>query len=211
MLKLSKIEKEILDLLLSASPKATAQKLNVDIQKVYSTKHYFLCKVQNAEEFLAVAKSKYKPLIRRRLNTPKIMPLEDEEEEILKVNVDYDVTQVEVNDLVTVSVELEFNPPVEMEAGMVVLDVSVPTGFAPVIESITEVVDDDDNIKRYEVAGRKVIFYIENMFPGDRVSFEFQVKALYPVKAKSVSSQAYSYYKPEIKGETLSQELSVSE
>ena len=80
MLKLSKIEKEILDLLLSASPKATAQKLNVDIQKVYSTKHYFLCKVQNAEEFLAVAKSKYKPLIRRRLNTPKIMPLEDEEE-----------------------------------------------------------------------------------------------------------------------------------
>jgi hypothetical protein len=49
------------------------------------------------------------------------------------------------------------------------------------------------------------------MFPGDRVSFEFQVKALYPVKAKSVTSQAYSYYKPEIKGETLSQELSVSD
>ena len=49
------------------------------------------------------------------------------------------------------------------------------------------------------------------MFPDDRVSFDFQVKALYPVKAKSVSSQAYSYYKPEIRGETLSQELSVSD
>ena len=94
---------------------------------------------------------------------------------------------------------------------MVVLDVSVPTGFAPVTESIAEVVDREDNIKRYEVAGRKVIFYIENMFPGDIISFDFQVKALYPVKAKSVSSQAYSYYKPEIRGETLSQELSVSE
>jgi len=49
------------------------------------------------------------------------------------------------------------------------------------------------------------------MFPGDRVSFEFNVKALYPVKAKSVSSQAYSYYKPDIRGETLSEELSISE
>jgi CD109 antigen len=143
----------------------------------------------------------------KRFNLPGV---EEEAEEILKVTVDYDVTQVEVNDLVKVSVELEFNPPVDMEAGMVVLDVSVPTGFAPVTESIAEVVDAEDNIKRYEVAGRKVIFYIENMFPGDVVSFDFEVKALYPVKAKSVSSQAYSYYQPEIRGETLSPEFSVS-
>ena len=94
---------------------------------------------------------------------------------------------------------------------MVVLDVSVPTGFAPVDGSIAGIVEMEHNVKRYEIAGRKIIFYIENMFPGDSVSFEFQVKALYPVKAKSVSSQAYSYYTPEIKGETLSQEISVSE
>jgi CD109 antigen len=144
----------------------------------------------------------------KRFNMPEA---EEVETEILKVNVDYDVTQVEVNDLVTVSVDLEFNPPIQMEAGMVVLDVSVPTGFAPVTESVAEVVERNDNIKRYETAGRKVIFYIENMFPGDKISFEFQVKALYPVKAKSVSSEAYSYYQPEIRGETLSQELSVTE
>jgi CD109 antigen len=144
----------------------------------------------------------------KRFNLPEIV---EEEEEILKVSVDYDVTQVEVNDLVNVSVELEFNPPVEMEAGMVVLDVSIPTGFAPVVESITKVVDKEERFKRYEVAGRKVIFYIENMFPNNIISFNFQVKALYPVKAKSVNSQAYSYYKPEIRGEALSQELTVSE
>lgn len=138
------------------------------------------------------------------------LPTTGKEEEILKVNVSYDVTQVEVNDIVKVSAELEFDPPTDMEAGMVVLDVSVPTGFAPVTESIDEVVEMKDNIKRYEIAGRKVIFYIENMFPGDKASFDFQIMALYPVKAKSVSSQAYSYYEPEIRGETLSQELSVS-
>ncbi|OGN87482.1 MAG: hypothetical protein A2158_08545 [Chloroflexi bacterium RBG_13_46_14] len=132
-------------------------------------------------------------------------------EEILKVDVNYDATQVEVNDLVKVTASVEFNPPEFMEAGMVVLDVSVPTGFVPVTDSIIEVVENDENIKRYEVAGRKVIFYIENMMPGDRVAFSFYVMAQYPVKAKAVASQAYSYYKPEIRGETLGQDMVVTE
>jgi CD109 antigen len=143
----------------------------------------------------------------KRFNLPEA----EEGEEILKISVNYDVTQVEVNDLVKVSVELEFAPPLPIEAGMVVLDVSVPTGFAPVTESITEVVDQEEKIKRYEVAGRKVIFYIENMLPGDKISFSFNVKAMYPVKAEGVSSQVYSYYKPEIRGETLSQGIVVSD
>jgi CD109 antigen len=81
------------------------------------------------------------------------IPDAEQGEEILKIEVDYNTTQVEVNDLVEVSVELEFAPPIEMEAGMVVLDVSVPTGFAPVIDSVVEVVNGDENIKRYEIAG----------------------------------------------------------
>jgi CD109 antigen len=64
-------------------------------------------------------------------------------------------------------------------------------------------------IKRYEVAGRKVIFYIENMHPGDKISFSFSARALYPVKAKGVTSVAYSYYKPELRGETLSEDVTV--
>jgi CD109 antigen len=137
------------------------------------------------------------------------LPEAEKGDEILKVTVDYDVTQVEVDDLVTVSVKLEFNPPIPMEAGMVVLDVSVPTGFTPVTETIAQVLEKEKRIKRYEVAGRKVIFYIENMKPGDKLAFSFKVKALYPVKAKGVTSQAYSYYKPEIRGETLSKDITV--
>jgi hypothetical protein len=41
------------------------------------------------------------------------------------------------------------------------------------------------------------------MQPGQLIAFDFQVKALYPVKAKGVTSTAYSYYRPDIKGETL--------
>ncbi|MBN2239651.1 MAG: hypothetical protein JW712_07745 [Dehalococcoidales bacterium] len=145
----------------------------------------------------------------KRYNLPEVdTPVEDE---ILSVDVIYDTTSVEVNDLVKVSVSLRFNPYENMEAGMVVLDVSVPTGFTPVADSIADVVEADDNIKRYETAGRKVIFYIENMYRGDEVSFNFYVKALYPVKAKAVTSQAYSYYQPDISAETLGEDITVTD
>lgn len=86
---------------------------------------------------------------------------------------------------------------------MVVLDISIPTGFVPVVDSVAGVVEREKTIKRYEVAGRKVIFYIENMFAGERISFSFDVQAMCPVRAKGVTSRVYSYYKPEISGETL--------
>jgi len=142
----------------------------------------------------------------RRFNLPQA----ETGDEILKINVDYDTTEVEVNDLVTVSVELEFNPPEPMEAGMVVLDISVPTGFTPVTESIAELIDKEEKIKRYEIAGRKVIFYIENMLQGDILAFSFKVQAMFPVKAKGVTSQVYSYYQPEIRGETLGEDVTIN-
>ncbi len=142
----------------------------------------------------------------KRFNLPEA---EKTEEDILKIDVNYDATEVEVNDLINISVELSFNPPVPMEAGMTVLDISIPTGFAPDNESITRLVEQQEKFKRYEVAGRKVIFYIENLFSGDTLNFSFKARAMYPVRAKGVSSQAYAYYQPEITGETLSDDVVV--
>ncbi len=142
-----------------------------------------------------------------RYNLPQTEP----EAEMFHINVDYDTHQVEVNDRIEIRVEVEFDPPLPIEAGMTVLDISVPTGFAPVEESIQAVAEAEPRIKRTDVAGRKVIFYIEDMAPGDEVVFQFEALASYPVKAKGVTSQVYAYYKPEWKGETLSQPVVVSE
>jgi CD109 antigen len=139
------------------------------------------------------------------------LPEAEKEAEIFHINVDYDTHQVEVNDRIEIKVEVEFDPPMPIEAGMTVLDISVPTGFVPVEESIQQVVEAEPRIKRYDVAARKVIFYIEDMAPGDTIEFQFEAQASYPVKAKGVTSQVYSYYKPEWKGETLSQPVVVSE
>jgi len=132
--------------------------------------------------------------------------------QMLNIDVAYDTTEVEVNDIVNVSVDLEFNPLPELdiaEAGMIVVDVSVPTGFEAVVDSLETVIARMPNIKRYDISGRKVIFYVENMKPGQQISFDFQVRALYPVKAKGVLSTAYSYYQPDIKGETLGAAVTV--
>ncbi|HLC23039.1 MAG TPA: alpha-2-macroglobulin family protein, partial [Dehalococcoidia bacterium] len=142
----------------------------------------------------------------RRFSAPEA---EGKAREALKIDVKYDTNQVAVNDLVNVSVDVAFSPLQPMEAGMVVVDISVPTGFAPVTESIDRAVKQEKKISRYDIAGRKVIFYVENMLPGDTIHFSFDVKARYPVKAKGVSSQAYSYYKPELSGETLGQDMVV--
>jgi CD109 antigen len=127
---------------------------------------------------------------------------------IFDIDVEYNTAQVAVNDLIDIDATVTFNPPEPIKAGMVVVDISVPTGFAAVDDSLAKLLD-RPGIKRYDVAGRKVIVYIEDMDPGDEVSFSFQARALYPVKAKSTVSSAYSYYTPDWRGETLSQAVTV--
>jgi CD109 antigen len=129
---------------------------------------------------------------------------------VFDITVDYNTAQVAVNDLIDIDATVTFNPPEPIKAGMVVVDISVPTGFAAVDESLTKLLE-QPGIKRYDVAGRKVIVYIEDMDPGDKVSFSFQARALYPVKAKGTVSSAYSYYTPDWRGETLGRAVTVQE
>lgn len=141
----------------------------------------------------------------KRFNLPTPEPVP----RAFDISVDYNTTRVEVDDVVTVSVKVGFQPRQPIEAGMVVLDVSVPTGFAVMPDSLESLLNERERIKRYDVAGRKVIFYLEDMVAGEQLAFDFKVRARFPVKAKSVSSEVYSYYQPELRGETLSDAVTV--
>ena len=131
--------------------------------------------------------------------------------DVFDITVDYGTDHVEVDDLITIAATVTFTPPGPIQAGMVVLDVAVPTGFAPVRETIARLVEETAKLKRYEIAGRKVILYIEDMRPGETISLEFQALARYPVRAMDVVSQVYSYYQPELRAETLGGAMSVTE
>jgi CD109 antigen len=184
----------------SGTQELSIEKENFDVLQVLALPVNDNVKITTSGEGEAIAQ------VVTRFNLPGV---ERTEPDILKIDVEYDAAEVAVNDLINISVNLSFNPPVPMEAGMTVLDISIPTGFAPVTESIEAVVAKEKKMKRYDIAGRKVIFYIEDMLPGEELDFTFQARAMYPVKAKGVSSKAYAYYQPEISGETLGSEIVV--
>lgn len=110
----------------------------------------------------------------------------------MELTVFYETEHIEVDDLVDVEVTLEYTGLKE-ETGMVILDVGVPTGFEPVDQSLRVLVEKQE-VQRAEIAGRKVIFYLDSLNQNEVYRFGFQIKALYPVRAEGVTSTAYEYY-----------------
>ncbi len=143
----------------------------------------------------------------RRFNIPDA---QSQSQSVFQLNVDYGTAQIALNNQITVKASVKFTPPEPLKAGMVVLDVALPSGFAPVTESLVALSKQQPKLKRYDLAGRKVMLYIEDMAPNDSLTLEFKAVALYPIKAQAVTSQAYSYYRPDWKGESLGGAMVVS-
>ena len=129
-----------------------------------------------------------------------------------QIEVDYSADHVAVDDIIDITASLKFNPPGNQaaDAGMIVLDVAVPTGFAPVDETLRTLVQEVAQVKRREVAGRKVVLYIEDLGPGESLVLPFKARAQYPVRAQPVTSQVYSYYNPDWRAETLGSRVTVT-
>ena len=134
--------------------------------------------------------------------------------ETFQIEVEYSADHVAVDDLLEITARFAYTPPESLgpapDAGMVVLDVAVTTGFAPVTDTVAALVEDNARVKRYEIAGRKVILYLEDLSPGDALEISFNARAQYPVRAQPVTAQAYSYYNPHWRGETLGDSVTVS-
>ena len=126
----------------------------------------------------------------------------------LEFDVEYDAANVAVNDIVDVHARVKYTGQAD-STGMLILDVAVPTGFTPVVSSLDDL-KQDRRISRYEIAGRKIILYVDDLLRGEELTFELQVLAQFPVKAIIPDSSAYSYYNPEIIAESRGQEIIVT-
>lgn len=120
-----------------------------------------------------------------------------------RLEMDYGARQIQVSNQLTIKSRVQYTPPQTTPSGMVVLEVALPTGFAAVEESLAALSRQQPRIKRYDTAGRKVELYIDELNPNETFNVEFKVTALFPVKAQAVTSQVYSYYNPEWRGENL--------
>ncbi|MBN1887007.1 MAG: hypothetical protein JW850_03420, partial [Thermoflexales bacterium] len=114
----------------------------------------------------------------------------------LGIQVSYDRSSLAVDDLVGVQVELSYNQP--GAAQWVIVDLGVPPGFSVLAEDMESLIAQSaglpTRIKRYELTGRSVILYLENV--GGTVRFNYRMKARLVVRAQVPASNVYDYYNP---------------
>ncbi|HLZ07832.1 MAG TPA: hypothetical protein VKT80_04540, partial [Chloroflexota bacterium] len=152
-----------------------------------------------------------------------------------KIDVAYGSTHLQVDDVLDITATVSFTPPSPpvpvplagatpvpdgqdpttsilppIRAGMVVADIAVPTGFALLPDTMRAAASQDQRIKRWDQADRKVIVYITDLAPGETLTFRFGAKAKYPVRAQPVVSQVYSYYRPDWRAEDAGQAVVVA-
>jgi CD109 antigen len=125
----------------------------------------------------------------------------------MSLEVTYDAEHVEVDDIVNVNVTVRYLG-LAQSSGMMIVDVGVPTGFAVVQESLDALVE-AGVVSRVEVAGRKVILYVDGLSGGEERTFVFKVRARFPVRAVIPDSKAYLYYEPETRAEDQGREITV--
>ena len=128
----------------------------------------------------------YLPWEKVQLPAPDFQPL--------TLDVKYDKTTLTQDDTATVTVTVK-NVTTRI-AEMPLIDVGVPPGFSVVPDELEKAVD-AKRISKYTVAARQVIIYIEKLEPGQEIKLTYQVRAKYPIKARSPLSKVYPYYNPE--------------
>ena len=143
-----------------------------------------------------------------RFNRPEV---ETQPVEIFTLDVDYSPDSVQVGDAISVSATVGFTPPADLDVGMVVLDIAVPTGFSPDVETLEAMASGNTKIRRYDIEGAKVVVYVEDLVANEAFDIQFDAKALHPVVTQPVTSQVYSYYNPQWRAEALGPSVTVEE
>jgi alpha-2-macroglobulin-like protein len=111
----------------------------------------------------------------------------------LSLDVKYDKTTLAQDDTATVTVTIK-NVTTKI-AEMPLIDVGVPPGFQVVPDDLEKAVE-SKSISKYTVAARQVIIYMEKLDPGQELKLTYQVRAKFPIKARTPLSKAYPYYNP---------------
>lgn len=112
----------------------------------------------------------------------------------VQIDVAYDRTELQVNDLVNVTAEVQLLTP--GVAGTLLVDLGIPPGFSPLTEDLDALVA-QGTIARYELTGRQILIYMTDVPSGQRYTLPYRLLARFPLQAQTPRSQAYDYYTPE--------------
>lgn len=134
---------------------------------------------------------------------PRETPARDE---ALSIEQQYNTTRLKKDDILSCRVTLRYNRP--EPANMTIVDLGLPPGFEVQADGF-QALKDRGVIEQYSVTGRQVILYFRELPAGKPVSFEYRLRAKYPVKAKAPGASAYQYYEPAVRSSTSPFEITV--
>jgi uncharacterized protein YfaS (alpha-2-macroglobulin family) len=114
----------------------------------------------------------------------------------MQIDVAYDRTTLAQHDTAGVTVRVKNTAQPAATVEMPLIDIGLPPGFTPITDELDAAVA-NGIISKYTVAARQLIIYMEKLEPGREVTLRYQLKAKYPIKARTPQSVAYPYYNPE--------------
>lgn len=109
---------------------------------------------------------------------------------ILDIETDYDRSGLNLNNTIKSKVKIENLSNKTLE--MVVLDLGIPPGFNVDSSKIKL----NKKVKNVEQTYRQIIVYFEKIEPKEKIVFEYDMFAKYPLKVKTPLSKIYEYYNP---------------
>jgi uncharacterized protein YfaS (alpha-2-macroglobulin family) len=124
----------------------------------------------------------------------------------LTIDVAYDALTLQAGDTLGVNVKVQYHRP--GTANMTIVDLGIPPGFA-VMPEFFQGLKDEGMIEKYTSNGRQITLYFREISSERPIEFAYELRAKFPVKAKTPKSVAYQYYEPEIRAEAAPVEIRV--
>ncbi|MCB0127369.1 MAG: hypothetical protein KDE58_34135, partial [Caldilineaceae bacterium] len=124
----------------------------------------------------------------------ELLPSTPATQEAVAIDVTYDRTELQVNDIVNATADVTLLAP--GMAGTLLVDLGIPPGFRPLTEEWEQMVA-SGLIERYELTGRQIIVYLTDVPSGQHYRLQYRLQARFPIEAQTPSSTAYDYYTPE--------------
>ena len=139
----------------------------------------------------------------RRLNIPTAKPTED-----LQIDIRYDRTTLAVNDLLKCSASVRNNTGHLLN--MAIVDLGIPPGFE-LDATVFGMMQQNGQIEKFEATENQVILYLRRLSESAPFSFDYSLRAKYPLRVQTPASTVYEYYQPKNRAESHTQELEVRE
>ncbi len=132
----------------------------------------------------------------------------------LELVVTYDRTSLQVDDTVQVNVAVRLKEGVVQAA---LLDLGLPPGFGLVAEDLQRRIAEDrglptgaTRLTRYEVTGRQLLVYVQDLQAGETLRFSYRLRARFPLRASIPAARVYDYYNPDAGAELPPQPIEVT-